>query len=59
MVSILILLIAWFCTVFEAVFFYDILNLIEHICYFFSSITILIWIIYIIKARRSEIHAGN
>jgi hypothetical protein len=54
-----ILLIAWFCTVFEAVFLYDFLNLVEHICYLSSSIMILIWIIFVIKARRSELHAGD
>ncbi|MFO7795938.1 MAG: hypothetical protein ACQERB_05215 [Promethearchaeati archaeon] len=55
-ISIILILIAWCATVFEAIILYDLLNYIEHICYVLSSMFIFIWIILIMKRRRAENH---
>lgn len=47
-----LILVAWFSTVIEAVIFYEFLNGLEHICYFFSSLVFLVWIILLLKSRR-------
>jgi len=52
--SIILILIAWFATVFEALFLYNLLNFIEHLFYVLSSILILIWMIIIMRKRREK-----
>jgi len=54
LISVILILIAWFATVFEALFFYNLLNFIEHLFYVLSSIFILIWIILIMRKRSAE-----
>jgi len=52
LVGLSFLLIGWFLTILEEFFLEDLLNLLEHLCYIFSSIIMAVWFWIAIKQKE-------
>ncbi len=50
-ISFIIFAMGWFFTVIEGIIFEEVFNIIEHVCYICSSITMFIWAIIFFKKR--------
>jgi len=50
-----VLLVGWFLTILEEFFLEDLLNVLEHICYIFSSIIMAVWFWIVFKQKEGAI----
>ncbi|MFO8018633.1 MAG: hypothetical protein R6U96_08360 [Promethearchaeia archaeon] len=47
-----IFLLGWVLTILEGIFYQDLLNMVEHLCYFSASLLLVIWIVKVYKKRE-------
>ncbi|MFX1274601.1 MAG: hypothetical protein ACFFBP_17705 [Promethearchaeota archaeon] len=53
-VSFILFSLGWFFTIIEGIFFEEISNIIEHLCYLSSSIILGLWTLLAIQKKRDE-----